>query len=70
MTHASNISVQTSANRISQHFTHCYRGNETEPWTPHTLQHLIELVRKIEDAYPTSMDIRLISVNILHRSVN
>lgn len=27
-------------------------------------------MRKIEDAYPTSMDIRLISVNILHRSVN
>lgn len=28
---------------------------------------LIELIRKVEDANPTSLDIRLLSVNILHR---
>lgn len=45
----------------------CYRGNETQPWVGNTLQLLIELVRKIEDANPTSLDIRQLSVNIMHR---
>lgn len=53
--------------QIPNNLIHCYRGNETLPWTPNSLQLLIELIRKIEDANPTSMDIRTLSVNILHR---
>lgn len=58
---------QSTAIQIPNHLIHCYRGNETQPWTPNTLQLLIELIRKIEDANPTSMDIRTLSVNIFHR---
>lgn len=56
-----------TSSQIHTHLIHCYRGNETEPWIGNTLQLLIELIRKVEDVNPTSLDIRLLSVNILHR---
>lgn len=34
---------------------------------PQTLQLLVELVRKIEDANPTSIDLRQLAVNLVHR---
>lgn len=45
----------------------CYRGNETQPHYPNTLQLLIELIRKIEDANPILGDIRTLSALLLHQ---
>lgn len=61
------VEVFSTAHPIYEHLIHCYRGNETEPYFPNTLQLFIELIRKIEDAYPTAHDIRTLSAIILHR---
>lgn len=55
--------------QIPQHLIHCYRGNATQPWIANSFQVFLELLRKIEDANPTSnsMDIRRLSVNIFHQ---
>lgn len=56
------------AQRIPEHLVHCYRSNETATnQLPHTLHLFVELLRKIEDANPTSLDMRLLSVNLVHR---
>ncbi|XP_059616552.1 uncharacterized protein LOC132261668 [Phlebotomus argentipes] len=52
---------------IPDYLLACYRGNETQPWLPNSLPLLIELVRKIEDARPTSLDARTLSVQIFHQ---
>lgn len=52
---------------IHEHLVHCYRQNGTDPVHPQTLQTFVELIRKIEDAYPTTLDIRTLSALILHR---
>lgn len=44
----------------------CYRGNETKPLFPNTVQVLVELIRKIENANPLS-NIRIISATLLHK---
>lgn len=46
---------------------HCYRGNNTQPVFPQTLQILIELIRKIENTYPSALDIRTLSTLLTHR---
>lgn len=53
--------------QIPSNLLHCYRGNETEPWIGNTFQLFLELIRKIEDENPTSLDIRTFAVNLMHR---
>lgn len=54
--------------RIPEHLVHCYRSNATASnHLPYSLHLFIELLRKIEDANPTSLDIRMHSVNLVHR---
>ncbi|GAB0089351.1 Sec1-like protein [Sergentomyia squamirostris] len=55
------------AQNIPTYLLPCYRGNETQPWLPNSMSLLIELVRKIEDARPTSLDARTLSVSLFHR---
>uniref|UniRef100_A0A1B0D7R4 Uncharacterized protein n=1 Tax=Phlebotomus papatasi TaxID=29031 RepID=A0A1B0D7R4_PHLPP len=61
------VFVLADAQVIPAHLLPCYRGNETQPWLPNSLPLLIELVRKIEDARPTSLDARTLSVQLFHR---
>lgn len=58
---------QNYLNQIHGHLTSCYRSGQVEPWVGNSLQLVIELIRKAEDANPTSMDIRRLSVNLMHR---
>lgn len=51
---------------IPDHLIHCYRGNETQPWIGNSMRLLIELIKKIEEQNPTSVDIRILSANIFH----
>lgn len=53
--------------QIPQHLLHCYRGNATQPRIANSFQIFLELIRKIEDANPTSIDIRRFSVNLFHQ---
>lgn len=53
--------------QIHPNLIQCYRGNETVQWIGNTKQLLIELLRKVEDANPTSLDIRTLSVHLIHR---
>lgn len=57
----------TSSLQIYDNLIHCYRGNYTEPWIGNSLQILLELIRKVEKANPTALDIRILSSNILHQ---
>lgn len=52
--------------RIHDNLIHCYRGNETQPWVGASMRLLIELVEKIEQQLPTSIDIRHLVTNIFH----
>lgn len=54
-------------NRIHDFLAPCYRTGEAEPFVGNSFQLLIELIRKIEDANPTALDIRRLSVNLMHR---
>lgn len=54
-------------NQIHGHLTPCYRSGEAEPWMGSSMQLLIELIRKAEDANPTALDIRRLAVNLMHR---
>lgn len=66
-TYCSTRTAQPNGFRIHDHLRHCYRSNQTDPWMGNSFQLLLELVRKVEDANPTSMDIRRLSVNIIHQ---
>jgi hypothetical protein len=59
-------SPSAQAVNIPRNLVDCYRGNETLAWSPNTLQVFLELIRKLEDAYPTSMDMRRLSTQIFH----
>uniref|UniRef100_A0A7G3A9X6 Putative conserved secreted protein n=1 Tax=Lutzomyia longipalpis TaxID=7200 RepID=A0A7G3A9X6_LUTLO len=61
------VFVLAGAQTIPTYLLPCYRGNETQPWLPNSMPLLIELVRKIEDARPTSLDARTLSVQLFHR---
>uniref|UniRef100_A0A4Y0BQA5 Uncharacterized protein n=1 Tax=Anopheles funestus TaxID=62324 RepID=A0A4Y0BQA5_ANOFN len=52
---------------IPEELIHCYRGNGTLPGPPHTLPFLLELIRKIERHNPTTLDIRMLSAELIHR---
>ena len=52
--------------QINEKLIQCYRGNETIPWMASSMHTLIELIRKIEDALPTSLNIRQLSVSLIH----
>lgn len=61
------LPAPSNSSAIYDSLVNCYRGNEIKPLFPNTLQLLIELIRKIEDTYPTTLDIRTLSTIILHR---
>uniref|UniRef100_A0A182LSU9 Protein sly1 homolog n=1 Tax=Anopheles culicifacies TaxID=139723 RepID=A0A182LSU9_9DIPT len=52
---------------IPDELVQCYRGNGTLPGPPHTLPFLLELIRKIERHNPTTLDIRMLSAELIHR---
>lgn len=52
---------------IYRSLAHCYKGNNTQKWIGNTFQVLLELIRKVEDAYPTSIDMRTLSASIVHQ---
>ncbi|XP_035894126.1 uncharacterized protein LOC118504139 [Anopheles stephensi] len=52
---------------IPDELIHCYRGNGTLPGPPHTLPYLLELIRKIERHNPTTLDMRMLSAELIHR---
>ncbi|XP_061514453.1 uncharacterized protein LOC3291300 isoform X1 [Anopheles gambiae] len=52
---------------LPEELIRCYRGNGTLPGPPHTLSFLLELIRKIERNNPTTLDIRLLSAELIHR---
>lgn len=60
------FSGPSSSLKIYEHLTDCYRRNNTEPWAPSSLHILLELIRKVEEAYPTSINMRMMAVSILH----
>lgn len=51
---------------IPPNLVHCYRGNETQNWNANSLPLVIELIRKVEAFYPTSIDMRQLSVKLFH----
>ncbi|XP_058462274.1 uncharacterized protein LOC131437126 [Malaya genurostris] len=55
------------AYNIPQELIHCYRGNYTLPSVGYSQQLLLELVRKIETRNPTTLDMRMLSVDLMHR---
>lgn len=52
---------------VPQHLIACYRGNNTQPWAGGSLSNLLDLIRKVENAFPNTMDIRTLSANLFHR---
>jgi hypothetical protein len=52
--------------RIPEFLIDCYRGNETEPFSPNTLQIFVDLLRKIENHFPNGLDMRQLSVKLFH----
>lgn len=61
------VFVFADATPIHSWLIDCYRGNETQPFHPNTLQTLIEIIRKIEESDQTLTDIRTLSALLLHR---
>ncbi|XP_058055022.1 uncharacterized protein LOC131206477 [Anopheles bellator] len=61
------VAVGTASYNIPDELVRCYRGNATLPGPPHTVQLLLELVRKIERHNPTTLDMRLLSAELIHR---
>lgn len=57
----------TESTSIHNWLVQCYRGNETKPIFPYTIQLLIEFIRKVEDANPGLSDIRTMSASLLHQ---
>ncbi|XP_055536927.1 uncharacterized protein LOC129725316 [Wyeomyia smithii] len=55
------------AYNIPQELIHCYRGNSTLPTVGFNQQLLLELIRKIELKNPTTLDMRMLSVELMHR---
>lgn len=45
----------------------CYRSNNTANYVAQSDQVFLELIRKIEDTLPTSLDIRTLSASLFHR---
>ncbi|XP_052888664.1 uncharacterized protein LOC128297134 [Anopheles moucheti] len=61
------VTVADGNYNIPDELIHCYRGNGTLPGPPHTLPFLLELIRKIERHNPTTLDIRMLSAELIHR---
>lgn len=59
--------IRTGATPIPNWLLDCYRGNETQTFHPNTLQTVIEIIRKLEDADQTLTDIRTLSAILLYR---
>lgn len=57
----------TVAYNIPQELIHCYRGNFTQPSVGFNQQLLLELIRKVEEKNPTTLDMRMLSVELIHR---
>ncbi|EAT35855.1 AAEL012007-PA [Aedes aegypti] len=55
------------AYNIPQELIHCYRGNFTQPSVGFNQQLLLELIRKVEEKNPTTLDMRMLSVELIHR---
>lgn len=45
----------------------CYRSNSTQNYVAQSEQVFLDLIRKVEDALPTSLDIRTLSASLFHR---
>ncbi|KAG5672725.1 hypothetical protein PVAND_002826 [Polypedilum vanderplanki] len=52
--------------RIPEILVSCYRGSSTEVFFPSSFGMVIDIIRKIERAYPTSIDLRHLSSRIFH----
>ncbi|ETN67777.1 hypothetical protein AND_000398 [Anopheles darlingi] len=61
------VIATSGAYNIPGELVHCYRGNATLPGPPHTVQLLLELIRKIERHNPTTLEMRLLSAELVHR---
>lgn len=57
----------SSSQGIPQYLIPCYRSNNTDNYVAQSNQVFLELIRKIEDALPTSLDIRTLSASLFHR---
>lgn len=55
--------------KIPEHLIQCYRGNNTETWFPSSLPMVIDIIRKIEQKFPTSIDLRHLSARLFHEYV-
>ncbi|XP_055628619.1 uncharacterized protein LOC129770049 isoform X2 [Toxorhynchites rutilus septentrionalis] len=55
------------AYNIPPELIYCYRGNYTLPSVGFNQQLLLELIRKIETKNPTTLDMRMLSVELMHR---
>uniref|UniRef100_A0A8D8DWL7 (northern house mosquito) hypothetical protein n=2 Tax=Culex pipiens TaxID=7175 RepID=A0A8D8DWL7_CULPI len=55
------------AYNIPPELIHCYRGNMTLPSVGFNQQLLLELIRKVERLNPTTLDMRMLSVELMHR---
>lgn len=62
--------VSTQRLRMPARLVYCYRGNFSETWYPNSLSMVIDIIRKIEDAFPTSIDLRHLSARLFHELVN
>ncbi|XP_058124524.1 uncharacterized protein LOC131285382 [Anopheles ziemanni] len=61
------VGTVRGAYSIPDELIDCYRGNGTQPGPPQTVQYLLELIRKIERHNPTTLDMRLLSAEMIHR---
>lgn len=57
---------QSQRIRIPENLVQCYRSNFTEYFYPSSMSMLIDIIRKIERAYPTSIDLRHLSSRLFH----
>ncbi|XP_062556159.1 uncharacterized protein LOC134221003 [Armigeres subalbatus] len=67
ITIAAHLIYLTEAYNIPQELIHCFRGNLTQPSVGFNKQLLLELVRKVEEKNPTTLDMRMLSVELIHR---
>lgn len=58
--------IQVISLRIPENLIDCYRGNETIQFSASTLQTFIDLIKKIENSFANGIDIRHLSVRLLH----
>ncbi|XP_065073436.1 uncharacterized protein LOC135697584 [Ochlerotatus camptorhynchus] len=61
------VLATSQAYNIPQELIYCYRGNFTQPSVGYNQQLLLELIQKVEQNNPTTLDMRMLSVELIHR---